>query len=166
MFSLGDPTIKPVQWDAGKITIMHRSGKAPIDEPPTSKHDAMFTVLPYLSHTFRPPQAQPLAAIPLLATALTLVPLLGLFYVLTAKLGANFSALSGGSTSGAAFSVAFLGCIAGALCLGVVFWVRLKLVDLFPVLGGVAVVTVLVGHQALSKMADARMSKEKARKSE
>lgn len=166
VFSVGDPSIKPMQWDAGKITIMHKSGQEPIAEPPVSKHDTMFTVPPSLSHTFRAPQEQPPAAVSLLATAVTVLPLLGLFYVLIVKLGANLSALTVGGASAAAFSVAFLGCIGAALCLGVVFWVKLKLVDLFLPLGGLAVFTVLVGHQALSRMADARMLSDKARKAE
>lgn len=166
VFSVGDPSIKPMQWDAGKITIMHRNGKAPIAEPAVSKHDALFIVPPSLSHTFRPPQEQPPRAVPLLATAVTLMPLLGLFYMLTVKLGANLSALTVGGASAAAFSVAFLGCIGAALCLGVAFWVKLRLVDLFVPLGGLAVVSVLVGHQALSRMADTRMMSDKARKAE
>ena len=166
VFSVGDPSIKPMQWDAGKLTIMHRNGKVPVAEPPISKHDALFIVPPSRSHTFRPPQEQPPAAVPLLATAVTLLPLLGLLYVLVVKLGANLSALSMGGASAAAFSVAFLGCIGATLCLGVAFWVKLRLVDLFLPLGGLAAFTVLVGHQALTRMADARMKGDKARKAE
>lgn len=166
LFSVADPRSKPMQWDAGKITIMHRNGQSPIAVPPMSKHDAVFAIPPSLSHTFREPHEQPPAVVPLTATAFTVLPLLVLFYVLSVKLGANLSALSVGGASAAACSVAFLGCIGATLCLGVAFWVKLRLVDLFVPLGALALVTVLTGHQALSKMAEARMQKDRVRKIE
>jgi hypothetical protein len=162
-FSVGDPSITPMQWSAGVMSIGHRNGRDLVAEPAVSSHEEMFTVQPSLSHTFRPERQQPPAMIPLLATAVVAVPLFCLLFALVAHLGVNLSGLTQAGALHAALSAVFLACIGSALGLGVVFWLKLRLVDLFVPLGSLSVLTILVGHQTLSRMADLRLESQKCK---
>lgn len=154
----GDPGMKPIQWQAGSVGILDRSGEH-LPMPPPTRHWAQFEMPPPLQHTFRPEQPSLPAVVPVLASAMVAIPLLLLCYVLFVKLGANIAGISD-----SIFSLLFISGIAATLALGVWFWMRMRLVDMFMPLAGLALFMVVVGHQALGRIADKRLALEKESK--
>lgn len=157
--AVGDPAMKPMQWQAGSIGILDRSGESLLPIPPPTRHWAQFELPPPLQHTFRAEQPSLPAVVPMLVSAMVAMPLLMLCYVLFVKLGANIAGISD-----SIFSVLFISGITATLALGVWFWMRMRLVDILMPLAGLSLFMVGVGHQALRRIADKRLASEKESK--
>lgn len=159
--SVGDANTMPIQWQAGSFGVLDRSGENLLPTPPPSRHWAQFEAPPPLQHTFRPEQPSLPAIVPLIGSSVISIPLLIFVYVLFFKLNANISGVAD-----SAFSLLFFAGITATLCLGVWFWMSMKLVDLFAPLAGLALFMLVVGHQALRRIADKRLASEKEAKAE
>lgn len=154
--AVGDAAIKPLQWQAGVVGILDRSGDSLIPNPTPTRHWAQFEKLPPLQHTFRPDQASLPAVVPIIASSVVAMPLVMLCYMLFVKMESNISGISD-----SIYSLLFVAGIAATLGLGVWFWIRMRLMDLFMPLGGLSLFMVVVGHQALRRIADKRLASEK-----
>jgi len=148
----------PIQWQVGSIGVLDRSGEI-VQTPPPNRHWAQFEVPPSLQHTFRPDQPSLPVIVPLIGSSFVSIPLLAFFYILFVKMNSNVSGVAD-----SVFSLLFVGGITATLCLGIWFWMRMKLVDLFIPLAGLALFMLVVGHQALRQIADKRLVAEKESK--
>eukprot|EP00892_Ulva_mutabilis_P001708 jgi/Ulvmu1/11538/UM078_0028.1 len=158
---VGDTKMRPMQWDVGHIGVLDRSGEHFLPAPPPTRHWAQFEVLRPLQHTFRPEQPSIPAIIPLIGSSVVAIPLLAFVYLLFFKLNANVSGMADSP-----FSLLFIAGITATLCLGVWYWMYMKLVDLFVPLAGLALFLLVVGHHALRRIADKRLASEKEAKAE
>lgn len=159
--AVGSTNMKSIQWQAGEFGLLDRSGENVLPVPPPTRHWAQFEVPPPLQHTFRPVQPALPAIIPLVASSIVVAPLLLLCFVLFVKLGTDVTGLFDSM-----FSILFVAGISATVGLGVWFWMRMRLVDLFPPLAGLAVFLVFTGHQALRGIADKRLASDKELKAE
>lgn len=146
----------PVQWRAGRIALRAADGRA-AQPPPATKRDIFYQLPHEIEHIHRPEHKQPPAVVPVLASAMTVVPLLLWLYGIT-RLGLNFNALPRGVASMVAGL--FMGLLAAVLMLAVYFWMRLNVIQVAWPLAGLSLALVVTGHRTLVAIADRRIGKE------
>lgn len=155
---VGDPQMAPLQVALGAISIMQRGGAAKVPPAKQSRRSAQYAAKPEILHAHRPEHQQPPALVPLAASVAVLAPLAA-WLALLSRLPLNAKALPPGGT-GRAAAGAFHALIAAALAFAVYYWLRMRLVDALLPLAGLAAAMVLVGHRALSGLAERRIAKE------
>jgi hypothetical protein len=153
---------EPYVWTAGRVDVSEpaapEEGSAP--SPAAAAASAArppLGPLPDFDHVRRPPARRAPASFAIAASGVVLLPLFGLGVALH-RTGAL--ALRGLPASGAplAAAAAFHACLAAGLGLALLFWTRLNLVQTLPLAGGLGLVTLVVGHRALSQHAAKRGS--------
>lgn len=159
-FHVGDPSLAaPVSWHAGSFTLRSRAGSgAPVAEPPLSKWEALYATPSHLAHTHAVPAAPPPLAAPFAATAGVVAVFLA-WLAAVARLGLNAQWWPQSGTA-AAVAASFQIALVATVGLSVYFWARLSLLDLLPALAVLGAVTLVLGHRALSQLADRRLSEE------
>ncbi|KAI8473224.1 MAG: Oligosaccharyltransferase subunit Ribophorin II-domain-containing protein [Monoraphidium minutum] len=159
---LGDPAApKGVRWELGSATLaMSSEGGAASPAYKSALVQPMTNVLPNIAHIFRSPEKRPPAVVSLAFAGLAFAPLALLVLYLAATGGLalpNFPAGGGGL-----WALLFHGGIAALLGLYWLFWTRLNLAQTLPAALGVGAFTAAAGYKALSALADARLSQERA----
>jgi len=144
----------PYTWTVGRVDVSEPAAPeegagSPAAAPPAP---TPLAALPDFDHLRRPPARQAPAGAALAFSGLMLAPLAGLALALH-RLGAL--RLRAFPASGPALAVAgaFHACLGSGLGLALLFWVRLNLVQTLPLAGGLGVLTLAVGHRALSQHA-------------
>lgn len=149
---------EPYTWTAGRVDVSEPAAPeegAAAASPAAAPAATPLAALPDFDHLRRPPARQAPAGAALVFSGLVLTPLAGLAIALH-RLGAL--RLRTFPSSGPAFAAAagFQACLVAGLALALLFWVRLNLVQTIPLAGGLGVLTLAVGHRALSQHAAAR----------
>lgn len=153
----------PVTWSAGSLHVQARGGRG-LAKPAPAKRALQYQVPPDIAHMHSPEHQQPPAVVPLAGTALVAALLVAWLGAL-GKLDVNIKALPQGK--GRLAAIAFPALIAVALLFAVFFWIKLKLTEALLPVAGLAGLMVVVGHRALSSLAEARLAAEsKAAKAE
>lgn len=148
---------EPYVWTAGRVDVSEpaapEEGAAASPSPAAAR--PVLAALPDFDHIRRPPARQAPAGLAIVFSALTLLPLAGLFIALHRAGALNLRTFpaSGGPLAAAA---GFHACLAAGLGLALLFWTRLNLVQTLPLAGGLGLVTLVVGHKALSQHAAKR----------
>jgi hypothetical protein len=154
---IGDPQVQTIKWPIGSLTVLQRDGVHKVPPSKPSKCELLYKAQPVITHMHRSIPRQPPMIVPLTATALVAVVLLA-WLVLLFKSPLNLDALPSGADFGVA--VAFHVLLAAALSFAVWYWLRLTLIDALVPLAVLASAMVLVGHRALSTLADRRIARE------
>ena len=155
---VGDPQMEPLRWELGAVTVMQRGGAAKVPPAKPPRRSQQYQAKPEILHTHRREHQQPPAVVPLFASAAVLAPLVA-WCALLARLPLNANALPAGPAARAT-AAAFHALIAAALAFAVYYWLRMRLLDALLPLAGLAAAMVLVGHRALSGLADRRIARE------
>ena len=146
--------VTPYAWTVGRVDVSEpaapeEGGGAAAAPPPAA---AQAGPLPDFDHLRRPPAREAPPAAALVFSGLMLAPLAGLGVALH-RLGALRLRTLPASGGALAVAGAFHACLAAGLGLALLFWVRLNLVQTLPLAGGLGLVTLVVGHRALSQHA-------------
>jgi hypothetical protein len=156
--------VDPFVWTAGRVDVSEPaapeeggSGAAAAPSPAATPTRPALGPLPEFDHIRRPPARQAPAGLALVFSGLALLPLAGLGAALH-RLGALRLRDLPASGSPLAAAAAFHACLAAGLGLALLFWTRLNLVQTLPLAGGLGLVTLVVGHRALSQHAAKRGS--------
>eukprot|EP00887_Chlorella_sp_A99_P000048 scaffold16.g48.t1 len=159
----------PLEWELGSVELLHpprddgtqarhgagRSG-CPPDAPLRAGVGPLFEPQPEIRHAHRAPERRAPAAVSLVFTALAFFPLAA-FLAALACLGCNAKGLPAGA--GFIWVAGLHGGLAAILGLLLLFWLRLSLMQLLPLLGGLGAATALVGSKALARV-DASRKKQ------
>ena len=156
-FNVGDPQLaSPLVWSVGELRVKQRNG-VDLVTPPVTKREQQYQVLPEISHLHRPEQPQPLAVVPL-GAIVVVMGVLASWLALIARMRLNLRGVPSGL--GGTAAAAFQALLAGALGFAVLYWMRWSLIDALGPIAGLAVLMVLVGHCALSSLAERRIASE------
>jgi hypothetical protein len=143
---------------------MQRNGVDRVPPPAPTKRELLFKVLPEITHLHRPEHVQPIALVPLIATA-AVVTILASWLALIST--TTMHAISVPARVGLPLAVTFQALLGAVLVFAIWFWMELTLIDALLPVSGLAVLMVLVGHALLSRLADHRLALEgKASKSD
>ena len=154
--NVGDPGMEPLQWTLGSVGVKQRNG-VDLVVPQLSKREQQYQPQPEITHMHRPEHKQPVAVVPL-ATSALVIACLAVWLMALSKFHLNLKGVPQGR--GRAAAGAFQVLLAGALMFAVWFWAKMTLIDALLPMAGIAVATVVVGHRALSALADKRIARQ------
>lgn len=143
---VGDAAVaNPIDWRLGQVDVP--AGRADAVAAPAGAK-------PEIRHQFRAPEKHPLALIPVAFAALQVALFLGLVWAMVSGkgLGVRFRGLPN-TAGGAVAALGFHGGLFGILALYLLFWLRLSLLQLIPLLAVAGLVTAVFGYALLSHLA-------------
>jgi len=141
--TIGDPLIQnPISWELATLNI--HFGKYQKDASP----ELISGPLPEITHQFRTPDKRPIPVVSFVFTGLVLSPFV-IFLVGLAYVGANLHNFPFSNMKALFFAAGFQGCIGGILCLFVIYWLCLTMVQTLGYLLVLALVTIFFGQYAL-----------------
>ncbi|KAK9833800.1 hypothetical protein WJX74_006285 [Apatococcus lobatus] len=146
------------EWTMGSVHISPGQGgsKGKVAPQRPGVLPAHFRPLPEIKHIFQQPSPRPPMLVSYIFTAVVLLPLLGLGYVLTTQLGANLKGFPQEQVARLS-AICFHAGVASILGLYTIFWLGLNLLQTLPVLAVLGLFTAASGYQALSRQANARL---------
>ncbi|GMH40833.1 hypothetical protein BSKO_08737 [Bryopsis sp. KO-2023] len=153
---VGDPAIVGgVIWNIGEIEVLHKpraDGEQP-EAPPLPPYLYISRAKPEIVHQHRPAEQEAPASIAVGFSVLSLLPLVWLVATLTTL---DHKAKIVPKGMGGIWVMLFHFGLAAFLCLIVLFWLKLNLLQTLLPLAGLSVYCIVTGHRALSALAATR----------